>query len=72
MGLKVRVLALPSPIKGTPVSAMVYRAEAYEEHDAFRDQKWVCPHRHGSAQEAHGCGMDWLARQTDATEKAQT
>ncbi|HEY1421308.1 MAG TPA: hypothetical protein VGG90_11460 [Candidatus Dormibacteraeota bacterium] len=70
MALKVRVLALPSPIKGTPVSSILFRAEAYEENDAFRDPKWTCPHSHVSAQDAHTCGMDWLAEQADTEGEA--
>ena len=62
MGLKIRVLALPSPVKGTLVSSLVYRAEAHEEDDQFREPRWTCPHRHESAQAAHECGLEWLSR----------
>lgn len=64
MGLKIRVLALPSPVKGTPVSSLVYRAEAHEEYDQFREPKWTCPHHHETAQAAHECGLEWLSRAT--------
>jgi hypothetical protein len=68
VGMKIRVLALPSPIRGTPVSSLVYRAEAYDEEDLFREPKWTCAHRHDSAQSAHGCGMDWLGREANQVE----
>jgi hypothetical protein len=71
VGLKTRVLALPSQVKGTPVSNLVYRAEAYDEEDQFREPKWTCGHRHDSAQSAHACGMDWLAREVDRVGQAE-
>jgi hypothetical protein len=69
VGLKIRVLALPTQIKGAPVPSVVYRAEAYEEHDSFREPKWTCPHRHESAQEAHSCGLGWQAGRSEAEDE---
>jgi len=60
VGVKIRVLALPTQVKGTPAPTLVYRAEAYDEEDQFREPKWTCPHRHDSAHAAHDCGLDWL------------
>jgi hypothetical protein len=45
--------------------ALVYRAEAYDEEDAYRERKWGCSHNHDSVERALGCGMDWLDEQAD-------
>ena len=39
---------------------LVYRAEAYEEADEFREPKWTCGHDHGSVEDALDCGQSWL------------
>jgi hypothetical protein len=46
--------------------ALVYRAEAYDEEDAYRERKWGCSHSHDSVERALGCGMDWLDDQDEA------
>jgi len=71
VGLRVRVLALASPVRGTPVSSLVYRAEAYDEDDQFREPKWTCAHRHDSAHSAHLCGMEWLSQAADQVGQAE-
>ncbi|HUZ87916.1 MAG TPA: hypothetical protein VNF26_13285 [Candidatus Baltobacterales bacterium] len=71
VSLKITVLALPSPVKGIPVSSLVYRAEAYDEEDRFREPKWTCPHRHDSAQAAHECGLEWLSGEVDQVSRAE-
>ena len=43
-----------------PLPAIVYRAEAYEEQDKFREQKWSCEHAHDNPHEAYACGQEWL------------
>jgi len=68
VSLKIRVLALPTPVRGTPVSSLVYRAEAYDQEDQFREPRWTCTHRHDSAQGAHVCGLDWLSQVSDQIE----
>jgi hypothetical protein len=59
VALKIRILAAQGP-------KLVYRAEAYEEEDQFRDRKWVCQHEHESVEHALMCGMAWLNDRPDA------
>ena len=60
MALKIRVTATHgSPGRG-PVPPLVYRAEAYEDADEFREPKWGCGHDHNSVEEALDCGHSWL------------
>ena len=40
--------------------ALVYRAEAYDEEDRFRERTWGCSHSHDSVERAFNCGMAWL------------
>jgi hypothetical protein len=42
------------------VPPLIYRAEAYEEGDEFRESKWGCKHEHESVEYALKCGLDWL------------
>ena len=60
MALKIRVTATHgSPGRG-PVPPFVYRAEAYDDRDGFREPKWGCEHEHHSVEEALDCGAVWL------------
>jgi hypothetical protein len=45
--------------------ALVYRAEAYEETDRFREPQWGCSHNHDSVEDAFNCGLSWLHEQSD-------
>jgi len=44
---------------------LLYRAEAYEEADRFRERKWECSHNHRSVEDAFNCGVTWLNEQSD-------
>ncbi len=69
MALKIRITAAPRPREQSLVPALVYRAEAYEEADEFREPKWGCSHDHESVEHAFHCGMTWLDQQPgDPTE----
>jgi hypothetical protein len=46
------------------VPPLIYRAEAYDEDDRFREH-WTCSHEHRTVEEAIECGNDWLVRQRD-------
>ena len=46
---------------------LVYRAEAYEEADRFRERKWGCSHDHENVEHAFNCGVEWLNEQSDGT-----
>jgi hypothetical protein len=60
VALKIRVTASHgSPGRG-PLPPFVYRAEAYDEGDGFREPKWGCDHDHKSVEEALDCGHSWL------------
>jgi hypothetical protein len=60
VALKVRVTATHGPKRAGPVPPLVYRAEAYDEHDQFREPKWSCDHEHRSVEHALSCGHTWL------------
>jgi len=49
------------------VPPLVYRAEAYEEADRFRERMWGCAHDHESVEHAFNCGVEWLNDQSDET-----
>ncbi len=66
MGLKIRVAASHGPRKRGPVPPIVYRAEAYEEADGFREPRWGCGHEHETVEHALNCGMDWLSEREQA------
>jgi hypothetical protein len=64
VALKIRVTASHGrPGKGS-VPPLIYRAEAYEEGDAFRESKWGCKHDHESVEHALNCGLAWLEQET--------
>jgi hypothetical protein len=65
VALKVRVMASHGAIRTGVVPTLVYRAEAYEEDDRFRDRKWGCSHNHDTVEQAFNCGMTWLNDQLD-------
>jgi hypothetical protein len=58
--LKIRIMASHGPPRRGLVAPLVYRAEAYEEADRFRERKWGCPHDHESVEHAFNCGVAWL------------
>lgn len=60
MALKIRVTARHGSPRREAAPPVVYRAEAYDEHDGFRDPKWGCDHDHASVEEALDCGHSWL------------
>ncbi|TMG70193.1 MAG: hypothetical protein E6H86_01575 [Chloroflexi bacterium] len=69
MALKIRITAAPRPRQRSLVPALVYRAEAYEEADHFREPMWGCPHDHETVEHAYHCGVTWLNEQAgDQTE----
>ncbi len=65
MALKVRVMASQVPVRGGGVPGLLYRAEAYEEADRFRERKWECSHNHRSVEDAFNCGVTWLNERSD-------
>jgi len=65
VGLKIRVMASHGPLRRGLVSPLVYRAEAYEEADRFRERTWGCSHDHESVEHAFNCGVAWLNDQSD-------
>ncbi len=67
MALKIRVLASHGPLRRGTVPPLVYRAEAYEEADRFRERMWGCAHDHVSVEHAFNCGVEWLNDQSDET-----
>jgi hypothetical protein len=46
------------------VPPLIYRAEAYEESDEFRETLWRCEHDHGTVEAALDCGLVWLEQGT--------
>ena len=65
-------MASHGPTRRGGLPALVYRAEAYDEADRYRERKWGCSHRQDSVERAFNCGMGGLDDQTDeaATETA--
>lgn len=61
MRYKIRVLGSHTPLRGSPVSKWVYRAEAVDEADAHQGPAWSCSHMHETPQLAQSCGLAWLA-----------
>src|SRR5205807_440667 len=45
-------MASQVPVRGGGVPGLLYRAEAYEEADRFRERKWECSHNHRYVQDA--------------------
>ena len=60
VAFKVRVTATHGPGRAGPVPPLVYRAEAYDENDQFREPIWGCDHEHRSVEHALSCGHAWL------------
>jgi len=58
--LKIRVIAAHGSRRKGPVPTLVYTAEAYDDHDNFRERKWACDHAHESVEHALNCGTAWL------------
>ena len=50
-------------MKGS-VPPLVYRAEAYQDGDEFRETVWGCRHDHESVEQALNCGLAWLEQGT--------
>jgi len=63
--MKIRVMASHGAPGRGGIPALVYRAEAYDDADRFRECKWGCSHSHDSVELAFNCGLDWLDGQTD-------
>ena len=42
------------------MSPLIYRAEAHDDQDQFREAVWTCGHQHGSVDAAVSCGQEWL------------
>lgn len=51
--------------RGNAVPTLVYRAEAYDDQDRYREKKWGCSHNHDSVEQAFHCGMAWLNDRLD-------
>jgi hypothetical protein len=64
VGLKIRVTASHGKPGRGPVPPLIYRAEAYEEGDEFRETLWCCEHDHGTVEAALDCGLVWLEQGT--------
>ena len=60
VALRIRVTASHGRLGKGPVPPLIYKAEAYEEGDGFREPKWGCNHEHESVEYALNCGLDWL------------
>jgi len=53
------------------MSPLIYRAEAYQDTDRFREPAWACPHEHKTVEGAVHCGQRWIGAQPEAlTESA--
>jgi hypothetical protein len=57
---RVRVTATHGASSRVPVRPLIYRAEAYDDKDQFREAVWTCAHQHGSVEAALSCGEEWL------------
>ena len=60
LGYKIRVLGTHRPLRGSPLSAWAYRAEAIVADDPLQQPAWSCPHAHETPQLAQSCGQEWL------------
>src|SRR6266700_583687 len=60
LAYKIRVLGTHRPLRGSPLSAWAYRAEASHDDDALQQPVWSCPHAHETPQLAQSCGQEWL------------
>lgn len=61
LGYKIRVLGTHRALRGSPVPAWAYRAEAIGDDDSLHLPAWSCPHAHETPQLAQSCGMEWLS-----------
>jgi hypothetical protein len=64
VALKIRVTCSHGRPGLGPVPRLIYKAEAYEEGDEFRETLWACNHNHESVEDALNCGLDWLEQGT--------
>lgn len=62
MAFKIRVTATNGPLGQAAIPPLIYRAEAYDEADGFREPIWSCKHDHASVVQALDCGCAWLDR----------
>ena len=65
MAFKIRIMASHGKPGRGPVPRLIYKAEAYEEGDQFRERQWQCLHDHETVENAFNCGMSWLNDQID-------
>ena len=65
-------MASHAPLTGRrPVPPLIYRAEAYDDGDRFREMVWGCAHEHDTVETALNCGTAWLNTQdAELTESA--
>jgi hypothetical protein len=57
---RVRITASQGAPGRGPVPPLIYRAEAYDDKDQFREAVWTCSHQHGNVEAALSCGQEWL------------
>lgn len=60
LGYKIRVLGTHRPLRGSPVPAWAYRAEAIGDDESPQQPAWSCAHAHETPQLALSCGQEWL------------
>jgi hypothetical protein len=70
LSFKIRVLGTHRPLRGSPVAAWAYHAEAVDEDDRFQQPAWSCEHSHDTPQLAHSCGQEWLMLQLNEEQAA--
>lgn len=66
MAPRVRVTASQGTPGHGPVPPLIYRAEAYDDGDQFREAVWTCDHQHGTVEDALHCGEAWLEQRETA------
>jgi len=70
LGYKIRVLGTHRPLRGSPLPAWSYRAEAIGDDDSLQLPAWSCPHAHETPQLAQSCGLEWLSMQESEEQAA--
>ena len=60
LNYKIRVFGTHRPLRGSPIPAWAYRAEAIGDDDSLQQPGWSCPHAHETPQLALTCGQEWL------------
>jgi hypothetical protein len=60
---RARVTASPGARGRGPLPPVIYRAEAYDDDDQFREPVWTCTHHHPTVEAALRCGEVWLQEQ---------